>query len=104
MQLDFLKTIVRARDTDPETSHAAAASVKSGTVLTVREQIVSVLKDYGPSTDEQIRLRLRDRGVITSESGARTRRSELVKAGLVLDSGARSLTRANRKTIKWRAR
>jgi hypothetical protein len=36
-----------------------------------------------------------------SESGIRTRRSELVDKGFVVDTGTRSLTQFGRKAIVW---
>lgn len=90
-----------ARTGDPWTSHAAA-----NTVDHVRESqaaILTVLRRYGPMTDELIAAALEQNGVLMSPSGARTRRRELVDLGLVIDTGRTSLTRSNRHTIIWRA-
>ena len=66
-----------ARRDDPDTSHAAAASVTALTAT--RLAIIDVLATYGPATDETIALHYD--GPPASPSGLRTRRSELVRAG-----------------------
>jgi len=91
-----------ARPTDPATSHEAASSVRN-----VRESQQLILKALDiwrrtGLTDEQIY----DCPAICSymsPSGARTRRSELVRQGLVVDSGERRKTKAGRQTIVWKA-
>lgn len=83
-----------SRSTDPQTSKEAAKVVSRGKV---REEILSLL-EKGSLTDQQIIARL---GVKASESGVRTRRSELVKAGLVYDTGERRLTDTGRRSIAW---
>lgn len=98
------RTRAKARRTDPVTSHEAAASV--GDLTNAQQMILDALR-HGPGTDEEIYERLphfakRSRKPIISVSGARTRRRELVDAGLVEDSGQRKLTEAGRKTIVWR--
>lgn len=85
-----------ARATDPATSHKAAASVVE--ITEKRQAVLDVLAD-GSFTDEEIYPLLK---VKMSTSGARTRRSELCKAGLVIDSGETRLTAAGRQTIVWR--
>lgn len=98
------RTRARARSTDPAFSHEAAASV--GDLTNAQEMILDALRQ-GPATDEEIYLRLplfakKSRKPIISVSGARTRRRELVDAGLVEDSGEHKLTEAGRKTTVWR--
>lgn len=88
-----------ARRTDPGTSHAAARSVEN---LRPRQlAILETLRRCGPLTDEGIAMRYV--GPLQSPSGMRTRRRELVDAGLVEDTGERSRTRAGRSTILWGA-
>lgn len=85
----------RARLTDPEESHDAAASVRD---LTEKQgAILSCLELVGrPLTDPEIRqIYERDREAEgwpqQTESGLRTRRNELVKLGLVVRSGKKRL-------------
>ena len=87
-----------ARNSDPHTSHEAAASVRG--LRETQHMVLSVLA-AGPATDEEIAERLASMGAVVSPSGARTRRSELVRAGLVVDTGERLLTRSRRRTIVW---
>jgi predicted ArsR family transcriptional regulator len=88
-----------ARRTDPETSHAAAASLKAETLSAQRARVYDYLKQYGPMTDAMLVA-----GILKmSPSGLRTRRSELVRMGLVEDTGRRERLRSGRKAIVWRA-
>lgn len=90
-----------ARNTDPDTSLAAAASVRK--VTETHRRILAILLGTGPMTDEQIGFawrRLTDEKI--SPSGLRSRRAELVKSGLVEDSGEVARTESNRATIVWR--
>ncbi len=96
---DLFTAAARARNTDPGTSHKAAASVKN--ITETQARILNLLKIYGPMTDEEILSRLEDK---LSPSGARSRRSELVAAGSVTDSGKKKLTRSGRHTIVWAAK
>ena len=86
-----------ARHTDPETSRRAAASVKD--VTQTQAGILRTLWQIGQGDDEDIYLYY---GEYISESGLRTRRSELVRLGLVEDSGRRGLTASGRSCIIWR--
>jgi len=98
-QTDIYEHIATARNSDPETSHAAAASVN------VRESqmVVFSLLTSEPATDEELFSRAVASGIRISPSGCRTRRSELVRIGWVEDTGERRLTAAGRQTIVWRA-
>ena len=93
----------RARTTDPDTSHEAAASTSKIKMTTVRISILKLLTDHGPMTDEQIWRGLEYEEVrdLTSPSGARTRRSELVAARKVRDTGLRGKGKTGRKMIVW---
>jgi hypothetical protein len=90
----------RARRTDPQTSHAAAASVKSVEISRLQGFILDALER--PLTDEELwnELISRQIGGLTP-SGVRTRRSELVDDGRVIDSGMKRPTKAGRGSIVW---
>jgi hypothetical protein len=92
----------RARNTDPHTSHEAAASVLR--IRETQQRILTSLRTHGPLTDEQISHVAFEEGWYTSPSGLRTRRSELVEAGLVVDSTLRHRTVSGRRSIIWKAR
>jgi hypothetical protein len=96
---DSLWDYAHARRGDPRTSHDAARSLKY--VTDAQSSIIDLFREFGPMTDEQVWERLRGR-ILISPSGARTRRHELVEAGLLVDSGERARTLANRHTIVWR--
>lgn len=91
--------MANARKTDPTTSHAAAASVKD--ITTTQEFILKALRK--PRTD--VALVEAYRGFKTapraSESGIRSRRSELVALGKVVDTGDRVKLSSGRHAIVW---
>lgn len=88
-----------ARHTDPTTSHEAAASV--GNLTATKQAILKAL--VRPGTDVDIIQRYKNlHGAPTaSESGIRSRRAELVVAGLVLDTGSRAKLPSGRTAIVW---
>lgn len=96
----------RARRGDPDTSHAAAASVDS--LRDKARGVLTVLWHYGPGTDEQLAgryalMRAYDEVPEQSPSGLRTRRAELVGLGLVRDTGERRAISTGRHAIVWAA-
>jgi len=70
------------------------------------------LRDKGPMIDEKLieeyqglqiyRQLKEEQTFFASESGIRTRRSQLVKLGFVQDSGFRLPTRSGKSAIVWR--
>lgn len=94
----IIKLPRRYRLTDPETSRLAANSLTQEKLRESQLDIIWVLENHGPLTDEEIFARLPR---IQSQSGARTRRKELVDLGLVRDSGDRDRTASGRQTIVW---
>lgn len=88
----------RARGTDPWTSHAASRSVN---IARTRQQVLDILREIGPCSDEQLVDSCRTRFDI-SPSGVRTRRHELAVAGLVIEAGE-AKTRSGRTCLTWRA-
>jgi len=92
-----------ARASDPETSWDAARSTNRVKMTKVRQAILDLLKEFGPMTDEEIwrGLMYRSLDIETSPSGARTRRSELVAAERVRDTGLTKKGKTNRKMILW---
>lgn len=100
-----MRWFAKARKTDPKTSHAAADSVRN--ITATHERILDILREYGPMNDEQIadiceyQVQKADMPHV-SESGLRSRRSELVARGLVVDSGDRVKMRSGRNSIVWK--
>ena len=89
-----------ARSTDPGTSWEAARSITPEKLRESQYKVLRVLQIYGPMNDE----RLTEMVVgLMSQSGARTRRSELVSMGLVRDSGRKDVLRSGRRAIVWEA-
>src|SRR5690349_12890558 len=77
-----------ARRTDPETSHAAAASLTPERLAKGQAEVLNILRQ-GPMCDQRIAQTALAWHSAQSPSGLRTRRAELVAAGLVEDSGRR---------------
>lgn len=99
----FDEVIALARTTDPQTSHDAAKTVR---VTEGQMAVYSEFRMYGPMTDEQLIRALSVRAescpdARLSDSGARSRRSELVRLGMLKDSGRRGVTASGRQTIIW---
>lgn len=87
----------QARWTDPETSHIAAASVSRLTEK--RAAVLLLLREIGPATDEELVATYS--GPPQKDSGIRTRRSELVKLGLVRPTGERVRNRTGGLSQTW---
>jgi len=91
-----------ARRTDPETSHEAAASVEN--LRASQHAVWALLREIGPSTDEELAEAVRQSPrFLISPSGLRTRRHELVDAGLVHDTGQRKILATGRRAVVWAA-
>jgi hypothetical protein len=101
--LDRAKSGARARRADPPTSHAAAASL--GDLRPAQREVLQLFRRFGPMHDRALVEAARHVGLEQSDSGLRSRRSELVEAGLVRDSGMEvQLTSAYQKprgSIVW---
>jgi len=89
----------RARRTDPETSHAAAESIKPKAMRESQRWVLAALA-AGPATDSTILERVL-RAHEISTSGARTRRKELVDAGLVRYTGRTEPLESGRSSRVW---
>jgi hypothetical protein len=83
-----------------DTSRGAALSIEPN-AGTLRRKVLDRLKAVWPygMTDEQMQDEL-----YIAQNTQRPRRRELVQAGLVYDSGRRSLTRSGRSAIIWIAK
>jgi len=90
---------VRARRTDPVTSHLAADSVDN--VTATQAYILRCLKR--PRNDSQLVQAYNSYKTAprASESGIRSRRAELVDRGLVVDTGRRVRLDSGRYSIVW---
>lgn len=94
--------VPRKRWSDPETSRQAAESVSLSKVSDLQRRILAAL--IRPLTDEQLIARIRelwpDQRV--SPQSVRSRRAELVRRGLVADSGLRRPTQYGSTATVWR--
>ena len=88
------------RTLDPSTSHQAEKSV-SGLAESYRI-ITGLFRVFGPMNDQQLIQVWPHDKKRASESGIRSRRSELVAAGLLEDSGERIPMPSGRASIVWR--
>ena len=95
-----LPLFAHARNSDPETSHQAAASIPSAAIRESQEMVLEALRGYGPMPDFHLVPLLASR---MSPSGIRSRRSELVTLGKVVDTGKRVRTDSGRQAIVWAA-
>jgi len=100
-QTDLFPPHTRVRKTDPQTSRDAAESVTSERIRKSQSEVLSLFYVYGPMTDKQLVERAAIRNVKQSESGLRTRRSELVTLGKLKDTGKRKRLDSGRKAIVW---
>jgi hypothetical protein len=98
-----------ARRTDPETSHAAAASIGEDSLRASQAAVLAVLRTHGPLVDVELdemydQMRIDGWPIPEqSPSGLRTRRRELVDLGFVIDTGERGMLESGRRAILWRA-
>lgn len=98
--------VARARRSDPQTSHAAAASLDADTLRDSQRAVLEVLRRIGPSTDERLVSRYEGyarTGEIKpqSPSGIRSRRNELAERDFVRDTGTRTALRSGRNAVVW---
>ena len=90
----------RARSSDPDTSHKAASDIV-GDLREVQSRVFRIVQRHGPLTQHAIIARYRETfGAATPESTVRTRVSELVKMGLLRDSGRRERA-GRREAVLW---
>jgi hypothetical protein len=91
-----------ARKTDPQTSKDAAKSVNN--VTTTQKAILSLLRKHQTDMDlvrNYHYLVKNGKAPRASESGIRSRRAELVDAGLVKDTEARMKSPSGRMMTVW---
>lgn len=94
-----------ARHTDPTTSHEAAAGIDPAQLTKTKGAILNLLAV--PMTDDQLRAAYGELVALgispaASESGLRTRRSELHQHGLIKPVGY-GQTGYKRRAIIWQA-
>jgi len=98
---DEARDRAHARATDPETSHDAAASLSPKRLRDSQREVFDLFVMYGSMTDPMLQRAAVIEKVEQSPSGLRTRRKELVDAGLVEDTGRRQKTKSGRKATVW---
>jgi hypothetical protein len=95
----------RARREDPETSKQAADSIPLERLTRTQELVIYGLSTHGPATDEELISVFRSRwpGSRISDQSICSRRAELVRKGLVRDSGNRRRTQHGQRSVVWEA-
>lgn len=82
-----------ARNTDPDTSKEAAAAVSASARATMCANLLAVYRDNGPMIAE----RAAELAGYTPKDGAWKRVSDLLNAGLLVDTGERVTASSGRK-------
>lgn len=99
-------TALPVRSTDPDTSQEAAVKATSH-AATIRPIVLEIVEAYGPLTHDDVIQHFQARIVMdpstprASESGIRTRLSELVRAGLVVESLDDGLSAYGNRARRW---
>lgn len=91
--------MVKARTTDPVTSHLAAESVDN--VTKTQEYVLRCLRKARADVELVEAYHNMKTAPRASESGIRTRRAELVDRGLVIDTGRKVRLVSGRYAIVW---
>ena len=91
--------MANARTTDPVTSHLAAESVRE--VTATQEYVLKALRRARTDVELVEAYRNLKTSPRASESGIRSRRAELVRRGLVIDTGRRVRLVSGRYAIVW---
>ncbi len=95
----WMEPPAHARWSHPETSHAAARSVRN--IRASQRAILALFHKYGSMTLEELACRAKSADLPMSESGVRTRCSELVRLGELRDTGSSKPSRSRRRCIVW---
>ncbi len=91
---------MNTRTLDPSTSHKAGASISK--LAESYRIILDIMRNHGPMNDETLIATWRKQSSKpASDSGIRSRRSELVATGLIQDSGERQKMQSGRDSIVW---
>lgn len=86
--------------TAPATSWAAGSKVKRGRSSLLAQRVLQLLRDEGPMTDAEIASLIPE----APYGSCSKRRLDLVRDGLVIDSGATRPTRTGNPAIVWAAK
>lgn len=82
---------------ESDTSREAAAALADDVVVSLREQVYHCIRESVDGlTDDDVQRRLDLPG-----NTERPRRIELVRAGRIVDSGERRITRSGRRATVW---
>lgn len=96
----------RVRNTDPDTSTEAAQSQREINITGARAALLDLMRELGEATDEEIATAyawLLERELVPQHtpSGLRHRRDELLKKGMLRDTGEKRLNVSGRRARVW---
>jgi len=94
----------KSRWNAPDTSREAAESIPLERVSETQERVLVVYRFHGPLSDEKlVEFYLDYWPDSATDQSIRSRRGELVRKGLVVDTGERSTTKYGRSCVVWKA-
>lgn len=94
----------KVRDRDPDTSWNAAAQINTVSWSELQENILAILRDRGPSTDDEIFHEYMVRSLPRrTPQRLRTARQELTLAGAISESNVVGLSRYGNSSKRWEA-
>src|SRR5574337_68439 len=91
-----------ARRSDPRTSHEAAAGFSEDKLTEIQRDVLDYFRRFKSGSDEDLyEYLVRSKKYLATQSTLRTRRSELVRKGLLRDSGKRLKNAGGHSMIMW---
>lgn len=100
------QSTLSARSTDPDTSQAAAEQALKRAPI-IRDVVLELVREHGPLTHDQLIAEYNTRVVMdpdtprASESGIRTRLSELKRSGLVAQAEEEGKSAFGNRAKQW---
>lgn len=98
----LLRTNANARATDPSTSWAAAAQQTPDKMRDSHRLVLRLLRKHGPANDFELARFAKSEGITTSQTSIGKRRLELVRLGMVIDSGTTAPSDLGCDSIRWK--
>ena len=100
-QTDLFEGPARWRRSSTGETARDAALTQDAKAPKMREEVLSIITEHGPSTPEEVFAVMLSRGRKTVLQSVRARCSDLAAAGVLKDSGSRRTAQGGCKAIVW---